>query len=157
MIDVGLLKHLIAEIVGGLLRKEEPDKKLNYKRGVTMFKRFGMAISAVLMLLTGLFCSAPKSSSETVVVEKIKAGALVVDVRTPEEYSTGHYPNALNIPVDEVETRLAEFGEDKGKEIVVYCKSGRRSGKAKGILEAQGFKNVTNAGGFKDMPAADQK
>ena len=156
MIDVRPLKHLIAGVVGGLLRKEEPDKKLNYKRGVTMFKRFGMAISAVLMLLTGLFCSTPKSSPE-MVVEKIKAGALIVDVRTPEEYSTGHYPGALNIPVDDVETRLAEFGEDKGKEIIVYCKSGRRSGKAKGILEAKGFKNVMNAGGFTDMPAADKK
>ena len=121
-----------------------------------MLKRFGLAISAVIMLISGVFCSVTKSSLETV-VEKIKAGALVVDVRTPEEYSTGHYPGALNIPVDEVEARLAEFGDDKGKEVVVYCKSGRRSGKAKGILEAKGFKNVTNAGGFRDMPAADKK
>lgn len=77
--------------------------------------------------------------------------ALVVDVRTPGEFASGHHPRAVNIPVDQVESRIAEFGE-KTKPVVVYCQSGNRSGKAKRALEAAGFTSVTNAGGYKDLP-----
>ncbi len=77
-------------------------------------------------------------------------GALVVDVRTPQEFSGRHYPGALNIPVDQVQARLSEFG-DKNSPIVVYCQSGGRSGMAKQILEAAGFTKVTNGGGVADM------
>jgi|GEM_PF-506565 phage shock protein E len=85
------------------------------------------------------------------VISYIKDGALIVDVRTGEEYASGHYANAKNIPVDQVESRLNEFGNKEGK-IVVYCRSGGRSSKAKGILEANGFKNIVNGGGLSDMP-----
>lgn len=85
------------------------------------------------------------------VVDYIKGGALIIDVRTADEYASGHYANAKNIPVDQVESRLSEFG-DKERKIVVYCRSGGRSGRAKGILDANGFKNVINGGGLSDMP-----
>ena len=77
------------------------------------------------------------------VISHIKEGALIVDVRSGEEYASGHYANAKNIPVDQVESRLKEFG-DKDRKIVVYCRSGGRSSKAKSILEANGFKNIVN-------------
>ncbi len=77
--------------------------------------------------------------------------ALVVDVRTPGEFASGHHPRAVNIPVDQVQSRIAEFG-DKKKPVVVYCGSGVRSGKAKVALEAAGYTSVTNAGGFRDLP-----
>ncbi len=77
-------------------------------------------------------------------------GALVVDVRTPQEFSGRHYAGALNIPVDQVQARISEFG-DKNSPIVVYCQSGGRSGMAKQILEAAGFTRVTNGGGVADM------
>jgi phage shock protein E len=82
---------------------------------------------------------------------KIKAGALVVDVRTPAEFAAGAYPGATNIPLDQVEKRLADFG-DRKHAIVVYCRSGNRSGQAKIILEKNGFSDVTNGGALKDMP-----
>lgn len=85
------------------------------------------------------------------VISHIKEGALIVDVRSGEEYASGHYANAKNIPVDQVESRLKEFG-DKDRKIVVYCRSGGRSSKAKSILEANGFKNIVNGGGLSDMP-----
>lgn len=85
------------------------------------------------------------------VITYIKEGALVVDVRTPEEFASGKYPNAKNIPVDQIESRLKEFG-DKDRKIVVHCRSGARSSKAKSILESNGFKSVINAGGLSDMP-----
>ncbi|RYM35196.1 rhodanese-like domain-containing protein [Brumimicrobium glaciale] len=69
--------------------------------------------------------------------------AFIVDVRTTQEFESGHFEGAINIPVDEVEDYLLEFeGHDQ---IVVYCRSGARSGRAKSILEAEGHQNVINA------------
>lgn len=84
-------------------------------------------------------------------VEKIKSGALIVDVRSPEEFEEEHYPNAVNIPVEQTQMRLNEYG-DKSKPIVVYCASGARSAYAARFLKANGFTDVVNAGGLYDMP-----
>ena len=83
--------------------------------------------------------------------EKIKAGALVVDVRSVEEFEEEHFPNAVNIPVDQVQKRLTEFGE-KDKPLVVYCASGSRSAFAARLLKSAGYVDVVNAGGLYDMP-----
>jgi phage shock protein E len=82
---------------------------------------------------------------------KIEAGALVVDVRTPEEFAEEHFPNALNIPVDQLQQRITEFGE-KNKPLVLYCASGARSAYAAKMLRSAGYTDVTNAGGLSDMP-----
>ncbi len=83
--------------------------------------------------------------------EWLDGKALVVDVRTPGEFASGHHPRAVNIPVDQVESRLKEFG-DKSQPIVVYCASGVRSSRAKQTLESAGYSSVINAGGFRDLP-----
>ncbi|RMG94882.1 MAG: rhodanese-like domain-containing protein [Deltaproteobacteria bacterium] len=81
-------------------------------------------------------------------------GALLIDVRTPEEFAEGHVEGAWNVPVDRVEQELsaieAKAGGDKSKPIVVYCRSGRRAAKAKEILLQHGFTRVTNLGGLSD-------
>jgi len=69
--------------------------------------------------------------------------AFIVDVRTPQEFTSGHYEGAINIPVNEVEQYLSEF--EGHEQIVVYCRSGARSGNAKNILESNGYTNVINA------------
>ncbi len=70
----------------------------------------------------------------------------LVDVRTPEEYSTGSVPNAVNIPLDTIEDRIQEF---KNKDsIVVFCRSGNRSSQAQHILEQYGITHVINGGSF---------
>lgn len=81
----------------------------------------------------------------------IKAGAKVVDVRSTDEYADEHFNGALNIPVDQIQSRLDEIG-DKTAPVVLYCASGARSAFATRILKAAGFTNVTNAGGLYDMP-----
>lgn len=81
---------------------------------------------------------------------KIAHGALVIDVRTPAEYSSGHYEGATNIPLGELRDRLPELG-DKKKAIVVYCASGMRSASAARILKDAGFTDVTNAGGLNSL------
>ena len=76
--------------------------------------------------------------------------ALIVDVRTPAEFRAGHFPGARNIPLADLSKRLDEFG-DKDSTIVVYCRSGNRSGVAKKILQSAGYPRVFNGGGLGDM------
>lgn len=85
------------------------------------------------------------------VESKILAGATIVDVRNPGEFDEGHYKNALNIPVNALPNRMGEIGA-KTAPVVVYCASGGRSSVAAAILKAQGFTDVTNAGGIDEMP-----
>jgi phage shock protein E len=82
---------------------------------------------------------------------KIKEGALIVDVRSAEEFAEEHFPAAVNIPVDEIQQRLQEFG-DRNKPLVLYCASGSRSAYAARVLKSSGFVDVINAGGLYDMP-----
>ncbi len=78
-------------------------------------------------------------------LEAIPDGALIVDVRTAGEYRGDHFPGAVNIPVQEIGRRLSELGE-KGRTIVVYCRSGHRSAAAKAQLDRAGFRDVLNGG-----------
>jgi len=79
---------------------------------------------------------------------------VVLDVRTKEEYESGHLPNAILIPVAELQDRLAEL--DKDKKILVYCKTGIRSAKASQILVSHGFSSVYNlVGGIDAWIQAD--
>ncbi len=75
---------------------------------------------------------------------------IVIDVRTPEEFASGEYPGAINLPLDELDDRIPEFG-DFGREITVYCASGARSAYAQRILMQVGYTNVTNGGGIMEM------
>ncbi len=85
------------------------------------------------------------------VKEKLQNGAKVFDVRTVEEFQSGHYPGAVNIPIDQISKRIEEFG-DKSRPIIVYCASGGRSSSARGVLLSFGYTDVTNAGGLSSMP-----
>ncbi len=85
------------------------------------------------------------------IAEKIRSGALVVDVRTPPEFRSGSYPGAVNLPLHE----LAEVGERLGardRPIVVYCASGHRSKSAAAALKKAGFTDVTNGGPLFSLP-----
>ena len=76
---------------------------------------------------------------------------LVMDVRTPEEYQSGHVPSALNIPHTELSGRLSEIEFAKEQPLVVYCKSGRRAGMAELVLREAGFGQLLHLEG--DMSA----
>jgi phage shock protein E len=75
--------------------------------------------------------------------------AFLVDVRTPGEFAEGSVPGAVNIPLNEVEARVKEF-QGKGQ-VVVFCRSGSRSGQAKSILDANGVANVVNGGTWQQV------
>lgn len=84
-------------------------------------------------------------------LSKIKSGAKIIDVRSPEEFGEEHYPNAVNIPVEEIQSRLNDVG-DKNAAVILYCASGARSAYAARVLKGSGFTDVVNAGGLYDMP-----
>jgi phage shock protein E len=73
---------------------------------------------------------------------------VLIDVRTPEEFSSGHIANAINIHVEALQVRLDEIPEDLP--IVVYCRSGNRSATATRILIEAGFGEVYDLGGIQD-------
>lgn len=70
--------------------------------------------------------------------ELVAAGVKVVDVRTPAEFAAGHVPGAVNIPFDEMAKRAGELGPP-ATPVLLYCRSGRRSGIASEVLREKGF------------------
>ena len=76
----------------------------------------------------------------------LENGALVIDVRSPGEFNSGHLPNAINIPLEEIETALPHRVKDKNPILLLHCQSGMRSGMAKTKLKNLGYANVFNLG-----------
>ena len=64
-----------------------------------------------------------------------KKDLVILDVRTPDEHAAAHYPNALNIPVDELEARISEV--PAGKPVLVHCGTGKRGQRAYELLKAK--------------------
>ena len=73
--------------------------------------------------------------------------AVIVDVRTQAEWDAGHIPGAVHIPLSEVKGRLDEFKAFEGQEIVMQCRSGKRSAAAGKILLSAGYEDVSNLTG----------
>ncbi|USD36693.1 MULTISPECIES: rhodanese-like domain-containing protein [Ferrimonas] len=82
--------------------------------------------------------------------------AVIIDVRSPGEFAEGRLKGAINIPHDIIADEMPHLSLAKDQPIVVYCRSGRRSGIAEMILEKQGYTKVTNGGGLNEMLAAER-
>ena len=74
-------------------------------------------------------------------------GAVLVDVRTPQEYREGHIPGSRNIPLQEISRSEPKLGP-KDTPLFLYCRSGARSAQAASILRHMGYTNITNIGGI---------
>jgi rhodanese-related sulfurtransferase len=99
-----------------------------------------------LIVLTLWFTYKWWSSRKIVLMlpELKKRGAVLIDVRSPGEYASGHAPGTLNIPLQEVQSRLNEIPTNVP--VIVACASGTRSGMAKMVFKKGGFKEVYNIG-----------
>ena len=84
----------------------------------------------------------------------IEEGALLIDVRSAEEFTAGHIEGAVNIPHSDVDRLAALIGEDKGRATVVYCRSGGRAGQAQTALAERGYTHVFNASGLQALEAS---
>jgi phage shock protein E len=107
-----------------------------------------IAIALALLLVKRLIGGSQMANK--VVLEKIKSGAKIVDVRTPEEFRDGAYPGSVNIPLADLNKRLGEIPKDKP--VVLYCQSGARSAAAARTLKKSGYTDIINAGGLSNMP-----
>jgi phage shock protein E len=100
----------------------------------------------------------PKASFSNISPEEAKKridgekNVILLDVRTKEEYETGHIKNSILIPVDNLKEEAEKKLKDKASPIFIYCRSGNRSVTAANILIELGYKNVYNLGGIKDWP-----
>lgn len=78
------------------------------------------------------------------------AKTVIIDVRTPDEYSLGHLDGAINIDHQVIGQRIGMTGVSKEDEVILYCRSGRRSAIAADTLKGLGFKNLKDYGGMED-------
>lgn len=83
----------------------------------------------------------------------IRAGALVLDVRSPEEFAAGHLEGAVNIPHTELDRITAAIGDDRDRPVILYCRSGGRAGRVLESLETLGYRNALNATGLEALEA----
>ena len=102
------------------------------------------------IFVLGVFVFAGFLTSAKPANENLPENAAIVDVRTPAEFHISHYPGAKNIPLSDIEARILDFGA-KEQPIIVYCRSGRRSGIAKKFLENAGYTQVKNGGALDRM------
>ena len=87
-------------------------------------------------------------------LDAVASGAMLIDVRSPKEFASGHMPGAINIPHTEIVDGISKLNVNPDTPIVLYCRSGNRSGQATASLAKAGFSQLTNAGGLESLKAA---
>jgi phage shock protein E len=80
--------------------------------------------------------------------EYLRNGAIVIDVRSMNEFESGHLMQAYNMPLDRIEVLAPSTVKDRNKVLLLHCATGVRSNMAKKRLEAIGYKNVFNLGSY---------
>jgi len=117
----------------------------------SIFTRSRASIVGVFTSIVMLLACSPSLTAKDISQEEFLAmdetARVLLDVRTVEEYTAGHIPTSINVPVDEIESKLNSLSGFKDKPIVVYCRSGRRAGKAMSILQEKGFTNLLHLEG----------
>jgi rhodanese-related sulfurtransferase len=118
-----------------------------------------LAAVAALMLVPAWAGDTVRIGQETL-LEKMTSGEgdlLVLDVRTAKEFAEGHVPGAVNVPHDELASRLPGLEASRGSDVVVYCRSGRRAEIALDLLAKAGFERLSHLeGDFLAWSAADR-
>jgi len=117
-----------------------------------------LLVFLVALLLAG--CAAPAEEmtyrrinmDEAITMMEEESGYIILDVRTPEEFSDKHIPGAINIPNETISTEEIPELPNKDQLILVYCRSGNRSKQASEKLVALGYTNIVEFGGINDWP-----
>jgi rhodanese-related sulfurtransferase len=119
-----------------------------------------LAVSIVMLMIAA--CSPASQSSATVQnlspsqyvadFSEAQTAHLLVDVRTPEEYASGHIAGSVNIPLQELQSRMSEIPSNQA--VVLYCRSGNRSGQAATLLRDAGYTQIYDLGGIIEWTAS---
>ena len=99
-------------------------------------------------------CGRPETSSKGIPEEQAsginRKNAILLDVRSPEEYAEGHLQGAVNIPHDRIAGEIGGLAPDKTAAIILYCRSGRRADTALKTLRKMGYEDLQNLGSLED-------
>lgn len=116
-------------------------------------------ILMALLLLSGCAAQAQKEQSyrqinmdEAIAMMEAESDYIILDVRTPEEFSEKHIPGAINVANETIGSEEIPELPDKDQLILVYCRSGNRSKQASEKLVALGYTNIVEFGGINDWP-----
>ena len=116
-------------------------------------------ILMALLLLSGCAAQAQKEQSyrqinmdEAIAMMEAESDYIILDVRTPEEFSEKHIPGAINVANETIGSKEIPELPDKDQMILVYCRSGNRSKQASEKLIALGYTNIVEFGGINDWP-----
>ena len=116
-------------------------------------------ILMALLILSGCAAQAQKEQSyrqinmdEAIAMMEAESDYIILDVRTPEEFSEKHIPGAINIANETIGSEEIPELPDKDQLILVYCRSGNRSKQASEKLVALGYTNIIEFGGINDWP-----
>lgn len=111
-----------------------------------------MTLTSILILFAigGIMIMAKRATqiSDKDALRYLRTGALVIDVRSREEFNSGHLACATNVPLDKLETVVPNRVHDKGQVLLLHCASGMRSGMAQGKLKSMGYAKVFNLGSY---------
>ena len=110
-------------------------------------------IAALATLALGAVLT-PQPSADTAPITAVDEPTLIIDVRTAEEFAAGHFPGAINIPHEDIIEGIEEYNVGKDQTVLLYCRSGNRSGQAEARLQSAGFSGAKNVGGLNALLAA---
>ena len=111
-------------------------------------------VIAALVTLAMSTVHASQPPAEAAPVAALDEPTLIIDVRTAEEFAAGHFPGAINIPHEDIIQGIQEYNVGKDQTVLLYCRSGNRSGQAEVRLQSAGFSGAKNIGGLNALLAA---
>ena len=106
------------------------------------------ALSGPLVIVVSALALA---ANDLATIQSNISGPVIIDVRTPQEFATGSIEGAVNLPLKGLPDSLLNEGIELDEEVVVYCRSGRRSAEAKTLLKAAGFELVFDGGPMRQL------
>jgi phage shock protein E len=114
-----------------------------------------IAYAALVVATIWLFSPVMAGSGDPEVAKQawplIEAGALLIDVRTQEEWDEGHIEGATLLSSKDTDSIIAAIGNDQNRQVVLYCGSGKRADKVKAVLEQAGYTQIFNATGYEAL------
>jgi phage shock protein E len=112
-------------------------------------------VGAILMSL--MACGKSYNDTHVNALQKVADGAVLIDVRSEAEFREGHLEGAIRITHSEILEGVSALNVNKDTPIVLYCRSGNRSGQATSALQSAGFNAVTNGGAYESLLAASNQ
>ena len=108
--------------------------------------KYAVLLFFTVLLLTVAGCRKHVKNSTSPMPEN----AILIDVRSAEEFNSGHLPGSFNIPHTEIAEKISRVAPDKSTPLYLYCRSGRRVGIAMEALKEIGYSDMHNLGGLED-------